>query len=412
MSITWSSDASFLLSATPTLEPNSGFLIQADKFAPRLCALSSSSSRKLPTNNVETRYLKLPDDRVIIVHHEERDFTRSNRADDRAANTHVPGEILPPIAREATSGNHRRSDNFGDRIVAAENDDLDKVYVTRAIDKPFKIDALGGYDPEQDFQDAERDLDDHREPSSGSTLSRPKRRRTGGSEREETTSIPPPSRDINFNDGETDTMFNDASEMDEITFAQDDPYQTDLEAEMRSQAFDKPTPAAAASASSAFNEAPEVRIAPNRKRSAGRRQQTDEAEGSWINDGVDEMDIPSQSHQDKVLDRSAKQQEGAATAVAAAFGHEQPDQRHEDESATSELPTDQTDQSADASSAETASDIQEQPAGEDGAQQQQELEEPPSSEGQIDPENQRMPNANYLKNLTDEPEDYETDEGL
>lgn len=271
-------------------------------------------------------------------------------------------------------GAKRRRSEFGDRILTAENDDMDRVYVTRAIDKPFKIDALGGYDPEQDFQEAERELDDSQEPPA---------RSTSGSRRTDKTSQ---KGDMNFNDAdETDTMFNDASETDEITFAQDDPYQTDLEAEMRSQAFDKPTPDAAATVKEGPSEG--VRVVVPQKRSTELQQ--DDSEGSWINDGVDEMDIPSQSHQDKVLEKAARQQEVAAAAIAAA---------NENETSNAEPRADDEDV---ASAAETASDYQEQPVNDDAQPLDNDQEE-----------NQRMPNANYLKNLTDEPEDYEDNEAL
>lgn len=369
------------------------------------------------------RYLKLPDDRVIIVHHEERnspatDGSATDNNQSSELNIRVPDEILQPT-RDSDSNNNnnnqatKRSDNFGDRIVVAENDDEEKVYVTRAINKPFRI---NGYDPERDFREAERDLN--------APAPRGSRRRKSGrrAEADSGDSSPLATRDINFNDGDADMMFNDASETDEITFAQDDPYQTDLEAEMRSQAFDKPTPPAPVEKT--LREAPEVRITPRRRRGGGsNKREQDDSEGSWINDGVDEMDIPSQSHQDKVLDKAAKQQEAAAAAAAAAASDSpepaapQADRRSDYEEPDGEEGTVNRD-GDDASPAETANnDYQEQ-------QQQPQLDEDdgyslesrPSAadqgSGEIDPENQRMPNANYLRNYADEPDEYDDNEAL
>ena len=234
-------------------------------------------------------------------------------------------------------------DANGSEIVATEDDDSDRIYVTNNTKKPFRIPALNGYDPEEDFQEASRDFE---EPA--------KRDRSG--ERRRSSEPESEIKDISFNDPETDTLFNDASETDEVIFAQD-PYQNDLEAELRGD-----LPASEQSSStpeeddqSNSQEQPSAQADSSAEQPVARQQQTkekkkkkqpnstDEDDGSWINDGVEDIDVPSQSYQNAVLEKAARREELAKQAS--------PDE---------------------------------------SKQQHQQGE-------QEEPENQRMPNADYLK---------------
>lgn len=170
--------------------------------------------------------------------------------------------------------------------MATEDEDMDRVYVTNITNKPFKIEALGGFDPEEDFKDASRDIEGN--PKYNPSVSRGI---NGGRETR--------GKDISFNDPEVD-MFEDASETDEVTFAHD-PYQVDLEQEMRDQASNKQD--------SSSSLEPETEPDNTDESSPAKSYSDEDSEGSWINDGVDDMDIPSQEHQDSVLERAAKQDE-------------------------------------------------------------------------------------------------------
>lgn len=229
--------------------------------------------------------------------------------------------------------------------MAIEDDDMDRIYVTNVTNKPFKIAQLGGYDPEEDFQDASRDFEDSADRRKSSS---------NGDRRKSKEDLPQQMKDISFNDPEDETLFNDASETDEVFFAHD-PYQTDLEAELKTgqtpdQASDKKD----------NNDAENSKA---ESRSLARNDPNEEdSEGSWINDGVEDMDVPSQSYQDSVLERAAKQE---ALKRAAS---ESPDE-------------------------------------EEAIRQEGE----PNQEGeptQGDPNNLRMPNADYLK----ESDDYTDDQ--
>lgn len=243
---------------------------------------------------------------------------------------------------------NRNLDAKESEIVATENDDMDRIYVTNVTNKPFKIAQLGGYDPEEDFQDASRDFEDSADRK---TLSSSGDRRNGEDD------IPRQTKDISFNDPEDETLFNDASETDEVFFA-NDPYQTDLEAELKGEQ----TPDQAASNSKDNTKSPGSR-AESRSMAKNHRPNEEDSEGSWVNDGVEDMEIPSQSYQDSVLEKAAKQD-----ALRRGAG-ENPDE-------------------------ETV------PAQE-GEQYQEGESNPEGEPTQGDPDNQRMPNADYLKDMDD-----------
>jgi hypothetical protein len=359
---------------------------------------------------------------------------RLNISPTEALTTTPTTDNLTPQAGDALNARPTTSNN---EVVATEDDEFDRVYVTNDTNKPFKIDALGGYDPEQDFIDAAKELETDRSGSSGASnepepsqsrrdlkrrsnqhhagpLTQANGRHTQAKGAHHAGPVPGPVQEITFNDPDTDMM--GASETDEVTFGQDDPYQTDLEAEMRQQEYDKlgtisaqqqrRRPAASGSAvasvdsggagagqsgqeasededmdsdvdvefkqepdsgggggrrreSMAATSAAAARNTPDEEgRLAARRSDSDD-EGAWVNDGVDEMDIPSQSHQNSVLDKAEQRDEKAKQAAA--------------------------DESAEAAAANKQ-------AGPDGGAPEG---------GQTNDnaeENVRMPNADYLKN--------------
>ena len=226
-------------------------------------------------------------------------------------------------------------DARGSHVVVSEDDEFDRVYVTNATNKPFRIAALGGFDPEEDFIDASRDIEEstRRDTAAGVPQTRQttdSRRRKAGSGHDHGSdgksrdgADAAGAREISFNDPETDQLFEDASEKDEITFGQDDPYQTDLEAEMRHQAYDKigefgADPVGADSARAPdeqLDERPEVGAASSAVQSGAgllvaqrRGADNDDDEGGWANDGVEDMEVPSQSHQDEVLAKANEAQ--------------------------------------------------------------------------------------------------------
>lgn len=304
-------------------------------------------------NNVETSYIKLPDKRLIITRQITRGPIYKGGLDDdlppipshilqlqgRSFNLDQEKDAKQQQAEQQKQASARSDDELnakGSAIVKTEDDDMDPVYVTTMTDKPFKIDALGGFDPEEDFQDATRELDEPAKKSGN-------RKRSS----EEYQQI----KDISFNDPEVDTLFNDASETDEVIFDQD-PYQTDLEAEMSGRsAIERPEDGADEAAA-----ADEVEDNSARKKVAPKSNSDDDSESDWVNDGVDDMDVPSQSYQDAVLEK-------AALNEAARRAAEEP---NEDEARQ---------------------------------QEQEQQEQPPQSEAdQGDGESQRMPNADYLKN--------------
>lgn len=333
--------------------------------------------------NVETRFIHLPNNKLIIT---RQSITRGpvyKGGLDLPEIPPIPNHYLQNSKIIEDLDHHNQNNNMGhslkhdednlnahgsDHVIATEDEDDDRVYVTKVTDKPFRISALGGYDPEEDFRDASRDILE--EPSkSNRARSKSKNsrrssadRRTGERNPEETK-----QHDISFNDPEPDSLFNDASETDEVVFdGPDEPYQTDLEAEMRNQAYDRPgqpTIFAKPNSNKQDNDSsdrpeyysPQQSDASRESRRvvSSRRKEKDYddgGEGSWVNDGVDEdIDIPSQSHQDVVLAKAAKQEELAR-------------QKAEEEAA--------------ADSQQAAAD-------------QPQVEEP---------ENQRMDNADYLKN--------------
>jgi len=351
-----------------------------------------------------TSYIRLPDKKKLLVTRREvirRNLGasnepktgRENKNDHSRPAGHSEG--AGPGGKVAAS-----SENAAGQIRRwSEDDDSEPVFVTNATNKPFKIDALGGYDPEQDFREAAAELGEpqtRREATTKRAVSSPKARRKvsaeedqdedegelgKGVQREEAKSRQRPhsaagseassnvhqADDISFNaDPETEMLYEDASETDEVTFGRDsEPYQTDLEAEMRQQEFDRvgkflsdmakkeirgsdknlaPSvdrsghdKAVSSTENNQYspeenNESEAARFTENArpslptnhrpKQSQLTDSETDSDEGAWINDGVDEMEIPSQSHQNEVLERAAKQDEARK---AAANGETNPD---------------------------------------------------------------------------------------
>lgn len=208
----------------------------------------------------------------------------------------------------------RQDDGAGSvPVITTENEDLDRIYVTNLTDKPFKIDALGGYDPEEDFRDASKDLD---EPTKFNAPLDEAGKEGGGKKKGEVVAQ---VKDIIFTDPETDTLYNDASETDEVTFARDDP---DLEEADTTDSVDDGQ-VAKEDATSADDE-------PRKDKAIQKRQDNeDDSEGNWVNDGVEDMDIPSQSHQDRVLNKAAERQALAERNAAADDGPQQQEQQPE-----------------------------------------------------------------------------------
>lgn len=287
----------------------------------------------------------------------------------------------------------------GSEVVQAEDEDMDRVYVTNMRNRRFRIPALGGYDPEEDFKSASRDIEKverhppvsrHAKAAASSPMRKTSKTRGhlggfGGQKHsmqdqeepgDEETPMPP-GKDISFNDPEDEQLYNDASELDEVTFGPDD---LDLEAEMRRQEYDKVGKVGLGQridsdddgrASESNNQEPIVRRRPpppiNTRRADGYDDPDDNDESTWLNDGADEMEIPSQSHQDLVLDKAAKQ-EAQAKKTAKEAGRQA---QAEAEAAEAEA--------AEASAPDEAT----------GGQQGQTDEEENS---------QRMPSAAYLSN--------------
>lgn len=193
----------------------------------------------------------------------------------------------------------------GGGIVATQNDDAEKIYVTNDPNKPFKIPDMGGYDPEEDFNNASRDLD-------GTASSGNKR---SGKERAEPMQ---PVKDISFNDDD-DELFEAASDSDEVTFSHD-PYQTDLEEELQS-------PQKSRNAEQDDDAEDDANPASTNQRSVSE----EDNEGSWINDGADEMEVPSQAHQDRLLKKAEEAE--LAKQRAAAEAESAPDSQQDESGA-------------------------------------------------------------------------------
>lgn len=283
-----------------------------------------AQEQKSSLPNVETRYIQLPNNKLIIT----RQITQGpiyKGGLDLPEIPPIPQHIFQDKADYVEpQGQPDSLKATGSEVVSTEDDDFDKVYVTKLNNQPFKIAALGGYDPEEDFNDASQDFEestktfdskrkasralDDGDADAGDGLAA-----NGGQESQQ--------RDISFNDPEPDMLFNDASETDEVTFGQDDPYQTDLEAEMHATSYDKP-----GKPTSKFYKAPndDAHSKPSSShnkhskiRAPVKYVNDDDSEGSWVNDGVEDMDIPSQSDQETVLAKAAKQEELARQAADA-----------------------------------------------------------------------------------------------
>lgn len=225
--------------------------------------------------------------------HNQNPLIANEDSDERGSQDLLQGEgtggMMPerpqgsmPVDYERQTSPMDAADNItahGSGVVEVEDDEMDRVYVTNKTDQPFKIDALGGYDPEEDFQSASIDID---------TQAKLKRDPNG----EEAN--PDATNDIVFNDPEPKTMFNDASETDEVAFARGEPYQTDLEAEMQQEVESKSNN-------------------PQPRTDTHQSSPDDESEGNWVNDGVDDMDIPSQVDQDRAILRGTPSNETSSS---------------------------------------------------------------------------------------------------
>lgn len=289
--------------------------------------LNSLDSSQHHPPSVETSYIKLPNKKLIIT----RQITRGPVYKGGFDFSNVP--LISQFNSEDFNHNSQPQQE-GSEVVATENEDLDPVYITNMTNKPFKIAQPGGYyfDPEEDFRDASRDFEEPppRRPSSSGG-----ERRTGKEEDRRSLS------DLSFTDPEDETLFNDASETDEVFFAHD-PYQTDLEAELKSEQ----SPEQSESSDKTSHHHPDARA---ESQSTKNHPNEDDSEGGWVNDGVEDMEVPSQSYQDAVLEKAAKQE-----ALNKAASENQTNPEEEGQSQEGE-PT------------------------------------------QDDPDNQRMPNADYLK---------------
>lgn len=93
----------------------------------------------------------------------------------------------------------------------------EKIYVTRVNRKPFVIDQLGGYNPEEDFRAIRKDLDS----------SQPSEKLPEEKEKLAQRSDASSYKDIDFVEPEDDSFANDNSETDDAAFEADDPYIND-----------------------------------------------------------------------------------------------------------------------------------------------------------------------------------------
>lgn len=149
-------------------------------------------------------------------------------------------------------------------VKATENDEMDRVYETNKTDQPFKIDDLGGYDPEEDFNTASIDIQ-------GSNSDKKNRRD------KPRYKMPPRS-----SDPDPDLAY-DGSDSDESNQSQAEPYQPDLETEVLQEAQNR------------------QRSYPSESAKERLRQRDDDSDGSWVDDGIDDMEIPDEQEQEKAI---------------------------------------------------------------------------------------------------------------
>lgn len=258
--------------------------------------------------------------------------------------THLPlalGPTIQPIPMPTNENRvERRSFNDDDssspKVTTSEDDDLDKIYVTNQTNKPFKIKDLDNYDPEEDFQMASNDLEgpkDNERSSSKSSSSRSSSSSNQDPDQDSTGLTQEPSKDVVFSDPEADALFNDASETDEVTFAADEPDWNDA-------------PESQEEAEVANDEG---RREPERRESTRsnnrrilidtRRSDDDTDDGSWVNDGVDDMEIPSSQEQERAIQKAAKEEEALERQrLAEAPSEEQPQAESGDDASDQRMP--------------------------------------------------------------------------
>lgn len=96
-----------------------------------------------------------------------------------------------------------------------DRDDGDKIYYTDP-EKPFIINQLGGYNPEEDFKAVSQDLDD---PKAIQELDKDENSQIKRSE--------PIRKDIVFSESDANGFSDDATGTDDAAFEADDPYTND-----------------------------------------------------------------------------------------------------------------------------------------------------------------------------------------
>ena len=334
--------------------------------------------------SVETKYIRLPDKKVIITNKISSQLlpapttsgTMVNDVGTSSFDNWAAAEQSIPVA-ENVNYNHKFGGPPSDGLVAndsaiveTEDDDFNPVYVTNDTRRPFRIEELGGFDPEEDFNDASQDIESNPRQTSGKRKSKVKAGTTDESDEIESESRPTRQEvsqytegqapQVSFNYPTSEVLFEDASETDEITFGQDDPYQTDLEAEMRNQNYDQIGRFNAESVVDHKNQnqindqddqlEPRESTTTTRAREKGGESRIlvdNDDEGGWVNDGVDDMDIPSQAHQNMILDKAAKrdalarraaEEEAAANAEPAVVSKDGDGGQSEDEGEGQRMP--------------------------------------------------------------------------
>lgn len=301
-------------------------MISLSEVFPNLAALASSKGEfglRDKTNNKPDRF--------------ELGSLLSAKSMELSVNSQEHSQSTNNVASRQKPPDHIAS-NSSDIVLLRADDYDEPVYMTNLTDRPFRIAALGNFDPEEDFEHASRDID-----NGGNDVATATSRRSSARSRRKHVrrkdSLRPKVDPFDELDNDPD-----ASETDEVTFGQDDPYQTDLEAEMRDQAYDRIgrssiEPRAGAEGDTyqrgpkgaidpvdrqqqesisndsdsddidtAADQAKTYTPAKPRRQPQPRRGEydTDDSEGSWVNDGVDDMEIPSQAHQNMILDKAAQ----------------------------------------------------------------------------------------------------------
>ena len=306
-----------------------------------------------------TRYIRLPGNKskLVITHHQvvtRRAPGAPLKSPAGQLNSEVEAEAevdsgaaeLRPAVRgseAARAGELERAPQTSDIIELAEDDNFERVFATNSTRRPFRIAQLGGYDPERDFDEAAAELGAQDTPAD-----EPQSRPAPSSESASLEASPgaapePDSDDSDIGPLEAEELApevglrpqrpkepleEESSETDEVTFGSDsaEPYQTDLEAEMRQQQFDRVGQFLGQAGKEAEQRRhgsnvranrDQMEIAPQTRHGAHSASGTsgaraklhrlaDSDEGGWVNDGIEDMEIPSQVHQDMILDKASE----------------------------------------------------------------------------------------------------------